>query len=160
MIQHILIGLADRVSHQFVTYHATVNEKMLHICLAAGKCRQSYPTGQFQAYCCMLKTQRVLDEGFAQQLGQTMLLLSQAICCTGIEHIPAIVSEPETHIKTSQCQASQHLLYMSEFGLIGLQKLAPRWCIVKKIQHFNRGSGRMRRRLGCICLAFYLPRMV
>ena len=35
MVKHIMVGLAYGVSHQFVTNHATIDVKILHVSLAA-----------------------------------------------------------------------------------------------------------------------------
>ena len=43
MEQYILIGLTHSMADNLVANHALINKEILHISLASGKSRQSYP---------------------------------------------------------------------------------------------------------------------
>jgi len=48
VVKDIPVGLLHRMGYQFVANNPPVDKKVLQICLAAGKSRQTYPTPQFE----------------------------------------------------------------------------------------------------------------
>jgi hypothetical protein len=145
--QHIAIGLAHRMGHQFVAYCAAIYIEVLQVSLAAREGRQPDPAPQVQAIALDLDGHCLFQERRAAHRRHTPGPGSVVAGFVQIENGFAVVAQIERYIKASQRQALDHFLQVVKLGFFGLEKLAPRRGVEKQVAHFNRGTHRVGRRL-------------
>ncbi len=145
VVEHIAVGLLDRVRHQFVANHPAVDEEILQVGLAAGERGQAQPTPQTHIAAVNLNKQGLLHKsGPAHRRHPTLSLGIGMSARQAVNHL-AVVAQREAHIKTRQGQALDHFLQVIEFRFFRAQKLAPCRCVEEQITHLHRSAARVRR---------------
>ncbi len=157
MVQHILVGLTDRMGHELVAHHPAVDIEMLHVGLAARKRRACHPTAQAQTGCLVFEEQGVFEKGRAEQVCKATLTRHPIFGPLRAEHLATIVRQYERYIVPHQGKALHDLFEMTEFGLVGAQELAPRRGVVEQIAHGHHRALRQRGGLQLAAIGFVLP---
>ena len=93
-----------------------------------------------------LDRQGMFEKRHAADRAQPPFALAALRHRTILAHRFAVMAEVNGDVKTRQRNASDNFIDVTKLGLFGAHKLASRRGIVKQIQHFQRGTNRMRRR--------------
>ena len=141
VMQHVGIGLADRMGDHLVAHEAAVHEQILGGA-SAGRGRQRDPSGESEYAGLLRHRQRMSGERIAEHRAHSR----RGILSRQGPARPPIVLEREMHVRPRQCDAQERFLAMTVLGRAGAQELAPGWGVEVEISHLGRGAGRARGR--------------
>ena len=161
--QHVAKSKTHGVPQQLVAHEPVVDERELHVRLAARECRRREPAGQRDALYRAREMARVLHELVAAYDCQAALVLLATDGGRQGEDDSAVARETKLHVETSECEVSQHAVDVRELRLVGTLKLAPRGRVEKQIADLDRRPARARRRprrAKLAAAACDLPRML
>ena len=162
--QHVAVCLAHRMGDQLVADHPTIHTEILQIRLTAGEGRQPHPTPQTQTAALLIDGNRLFDKGRTEDTRHSPLGFLLRMGRAQTQYRAAVVTQVESHIEACQSQALDHLFKMTEFGLLGTQKLSAGGGIEEQITDFDRGALGMRSRLHpgvhVAAFGFHLPRLI
>ncbi len=147
VIQHVAIGLLDRVGDQAVAYDPPVDEKVLQVGLAARKRRQPHPAPQAEGCDVDIDLQGLLHEGRTADRRHAAALFRLGRRRRQRVHRAAVMPQGKRHVKTRQRQPLEDFFKVIEFGFFGTQELASRRRVKKEVAHLHGGAAGMRRRL-------------
>ena len=154
VIQHVPVGLLDRVGNQLVANHPTVDKKVLQVRLAAGKRRQAYPAPQPVTRHVGFDIQGLLHKSRAAHGRHPALHLGLATARFQVVNDFLVVAQTKAHVVARQGQPLHHFFEMVEFGLVRAQEFASCGCIEEQVAHFHRGAPGVWRRFD---LHFHIP---
>ncbi|KAG1249243.1 hypothetical protein G6F65_019202 [Rhizopus arrhizus] len=102
------------------------------------------PPMQAQAGTAVVHAHGLVGEIFAQRFGQPRIgiQIARLVAPRGL----AVVRHAQFHIRPRQCERTQPLFDMAQFGALGAQELAPRRHVVEQFAHFHGGTRCMRTR--------------
>ena len=144
VVQHVLVGLPDRVRRELVAHEAAVHEEILRIAAAARMRRQPDRAVQPQTRRGIVDRQRrrleIAADERSHPLGERLGLQADAF--------PSVVLEREADVRARQGDALHDGVAMGELGRFRLEKAAPRRGVEVEIARLDAGAARERRRSG------------
>lgn len=144
MKQHIAVGHLHRMRHAAVPDRTAVDVEVLLVGAGTRVMRLRNPAVQAQTGAAVVHAQglarKIVAEGFAQP--RVRIQIARLVPPRRL----AVVRDAQFHIRPRQCQRTQPLFDMAEFGAFGTQKFAPRRHVEEQFAHFDRGARRMRAR--------------
>ena len=144
VVQHIAVGLLDRVGNQPVPDHPAVDEEILQIRLAAGECGQAHPAPEPKIGQVSFNINCLFHKRRATDGGHPALLFGVAAAGLEIVNDLAVMAQAEAHVKARQCQPFDHLLEVIELGFFSAQELPPGRGIEEQVADFHGGALGMR----------------
>ena len=155
-VQHVLIRRAHRMGEQLVAHEAAVHIKILGIATRLRSCRQTSESMQAHGARGFIQMQARRCELGAENLGAALGDLGDAPVIGGA----AVVCQRKRHVRARQRDAPHDLGAVAEFGLLGLQELAPRRRIEVQVPHIDRSAECAGGGSRCVCgAAIELPCM-
>ncbi len=146
MVQHVLVGLADRVSGELVAHAAAVDKEILR--LARGTRVRRQPDGS-------VKPQP--GARFVEREGRGVEILAQQRADALAQRLglemplrPAVMLQREAGLRTRERDALERFFAVGVLGCLGFEKPAARRGVEIKIAHLDAGAAprRGRRDLG------------
>ena len=109
VIQHITIGLLNRVRDQLIANHSTIHKKVLQIRLRPREGGQPDPAAQSQAAAFRVNVHDLIDKRRAANSRHATLLRRQRIGKWQIESNTAVMRQAEGDVEARQGQTLYHL---------------------------------------------------
>ena len=144
MVEHVAIGLLDRMGYQLVANHSSIDEKILQIGLAAGERGQADPARQPKIRRLLIDLYRAADELFGQHPGQPPLRRA------GRQRelaAPGPLIQRQAHIETGQADAADDPIDVALLRALRFQELPTSRGVEEQIADLDRGALRVRGRL-------------
>ena len=136
--QEPLVRQANGMIDLPVADDAAVKIKILAIRLAARQVVRAQPAPQAHVGAAVVDDPGRLPETSAHHRfypAARIVLVRPAV-----EYLPAVMQQPDSHVKPAQGDAPDHFQYMQKFGSLGAEKLPPRRGGMKQVAYFNRGA--------------------
>jgi hypothetical protein len=140
VMQHIAVGLTQRVLGGLVTHKAAIHIKILRVAAGLGIGGRADKAAQRHAAGSGFHRDGFGNEILAQQRCHPCLhvLRRQAP-----DHL-AIVAQHEFHLRMRQRNALERGLAVGVFGVFTLEEFAPRRGVEVQVHHFHAGAGGVR----------------
>ena len=141
VMQHVPVGLAQRVHHHPVPDEAAVDEHVLarHLGRVGGLHREA---GDPQRPSLRLDRRGAFDERRAEQRGDAR---APAVRLQSL-HQASVVLQREADVRIGERDAAERLVAMAPFGRFRAQELPPRRSVEVELLHGHGRAGRNRRR--------------
>lgn len=143
VVQHVAIGLAQRVLRGLVAHEAAVYVEVLGVATGLGVCGRGDEAAQRQRAGLAVQRDGGGDEVLAQQRGHAVL---GALRRQPPRHL-AVVAQQELHLRMRQRDALESGRAVRVLGVFALQEFAPRRGVEIQVHHFHAGAVRMGGRL-------------
>lgn len=146
--EHVGIGLAHGVGDDPVAHGTAIDIEVLLAGAAARGGRQTDPAVQPQAGGGMVDGQAVAGEVRAQRLGDAFDAVATVADGTVVAGLPAVVADPQLHLRARQRQRAQPLLDVAQLGALGAQEAPACRGVEEQVAHLDAGARRVRVRRG------------
>ncbi len=146
MIEHIRIGLTDRMADHLVANHPAIHVEILQVCLGTGERGQPHPAVQTDTIALHIHRDRLLHEALATQLGHPRR--AQGVIQPGgqlVDHL-LVVGQTESGVELTERDTPEHFFQVVEFGFFGAQETAPGRGVEEQVAHGHGGAARVSRR--------------
>ena len=147
-VQHVFVGAARGVANHLVAHVAAVDVGVLPVAARARRIRNAGQTHDLHAAGVLaadfgpLHGDAVCHKVFAHHIGQALAKRGHAERVHGapLGHQLAFVPNGKAHVGARQGVATHGFYAVRQFGGVGFEEFAPRWCGVKEFAHLHRGA--------------------